>query len=207
MVLRGEGGEVRADFGQDHLARGGADAVDARQVHTGEAPEGGAGRLALIRPDLALQRIEQPEGERQVEEMLVPRVAGEMPGDLGSGLPTPTVAVLGEPGGIPFPRDDGADNRHAGRPREVGDGAMHLDVHVIQGLLHPLNTPRALGHEIGQLALESAQPGDRLDRAERASEQPAAMEQLKPLTVTEVGLPPRDVVKLAGVDEQDLDAS
>jgi hypothetical protein len=32
------------------------------------------------------------------------------------------------------------------------------------------------------------------------------MEQWEPLTVTDVGLPPRDVVKLAGVDEHDLDA-
>ena len=39
--------------------------------------------------------------------------------------------------------------RHAqdqpGRPREVGDHAMHLHVHLIQRLLHPLDAPRALG--------------------------------------------------------------
>jgi hypothetical protein len=83
---------------------------------------------------------------------------------------------------------------------------MHLNVHVIQRLLHPLDTPRALRHEIGELALEGAQPGDGLDRTKRAPQQPTAVEQLEPLTVAEVGLPPWDVMKLAGIDEQDLDS-
>src|SRR5207253_301303 len=69
---------------------------------------------------------------------------------------------------------------------------------------HPLDTPSPLGHEIGHLALEGSQPGDGLDRAERAPKKPAAMKQLEPLTVAEVGLPPRYVVKLAGIDENDL---
>jgi hypothetical protein len=114
--------------------------------------------------------------------------------------------VHGQAGRIALATDDGANNRHSGQTREVGDGAMHLHVHLIQSLLHPLDTPRALGHEIGQLALEGSQPGDGLARAERATKKPAAMEQLEPLTVAEVGLPPRYVVKLAGVDEKDLGA-
>src|SRR6266478_9658968 len=138
--------------------------------------------------------------------MLCAPGAGEIPGDLVGRLPTATVTVHCKTGRIAFAPDYGANNRHPGHPREVGDGAMHLYVHVIQRLLHPLDTPRALGHEIGQLAVERAQPGDGLARAERAPQQPAAMEQLEPLAVADVGLPPRDVVQLAGVDEPDLDA-
>jgi hypothetical protein len=130
--------------------------------------------------------------------MLFAPGAGEIPGDLFGRLSTATVPVQGQTGRITVAADDGAHHRHAGQPREVADGEMHLHVHVIQRLLHPLDTPRALGHEIGQLALEGSQPGDGLVRAERAAQKPAAMEQFEPLTVAEVGLPPRDVVQLAG---------
>src|SRR6266581_3666490 len=115
--------------------------------------------------------------------MLFAPVTGEIPGDLFGRLSTARVTVHGQTGRIAFATDDGANNRHPGRPREVRDGAMHLNVHLIQSLLHPLDTPRALGHEIGQLALERAQPGDGLARTERAPQQTAAVEQLEPLTV------------------------
>jgi hypothetical protein len=133
--------------------------------------------------------------------MLVAPGAGEIAGDLVLRMPTATVPMRGQTDGVTLAPHDGAHNRHAGHAREVGDGAMHLHVHLIQRFLHPLNTARALGHEIGQLALQGAQPGDGLARAERAAQQPAAMEQLEPLTVAEVGLPPRDVMKLARIDE------
>src|SRR2546426_620515 len=104
--------------------------------------------------------------------MLVAPGAGEIAGDLVGRLLTARVTVPGQTGRIAFAPDDGANNRHPGRPREVGDGPMHLHVHLIQRLLHPLDTPRALGHEIGQLALERSQPGDGLARAERARSSP-----------------------------------
>src|SRR5574341_83526 len=138
--------------------------------------------------------------------MLFPPVAGDIPRELVGGLPTAPVPVPGEPGGIAFARDDGAHDGHPGDPGEIGDGPMDLDVHLIQGLLHPLDAPGALPHEVRQLALEGAEPGDGLAGAEGAPEQPAAVQQLEPLTVADVALPPRDLVELAGVDEEDLEA-
>jgi hypothetical protein len=160
----------------------------------------------IVRGDLSVERVEQPQRGRQIEEMFFAPGAGEIPGDLFLRMPTATVTMGGQTGRIAFARHDGAHNRHASHAREVGNGAMHLYVHLIERLLHPLDTARALGHEIGQLALQGAQPGDGLARAERAPKQPAAVEHLEPLTVAEVGLPPRDVMELAGVDEDDLDA-
>src|SRR6266849_5077338 len=129
--------------------------------------------------------------------MLFAPVPGEVLGDLFGRLRTARVAVRRERDGIAFARDDGPDDGHPGRPREVADRAMHLDVHLVQGLLHPLDTPRALGHEIGDLALPGSQPRDGLAGADGAAEQAAAMEELKPLTITEIGLAARQVVKLS----------
>ena len=70
-------------------------------------------------------------------------------GDLFGRFSTPTVPVRGELDRVAFDSDDGTDDGQAGQPREVGDRAMHLDVHLVQGLLHPLDISRALGHEIG----------------------------------------------------------
>src|SRR6266478_725578 len=49
MVFRREGGEIGADFGQDHLGGAGTDAVHASQVDAGKSPEGGSGRLLPAR--------------------------------------------------------------------------------------------------------------------------------------------------------------
>ena len=89
MVFRREGGEVGADFGQDHLGRAGTDPVHARQVHAGKAPEGGPGRLLSARLEgfllgrigvggpgrlLPVGRLERLEGRAQL---------GILRGDLG----------------------------------------------------------------------------------------------------------------------------
>ncbi len=100
----------------------------------------------LIRGGLRVQRVEEPERGREVEEMLVAPIPREVLGDLFGRLRTARVVVRAERDGIAFARHDGTDDGHPGRPREVGDRAMHLDVHLVQGLLHPLDTPRALGH-------------------------------------------------------------
>jgi hypothetical protein len=204
MVFRREGGELRSDFGQDDLGRAGTDAVHAREVDSGEAPERGSGRLlpaglegfllgrvgvrrhgflvpfgrlqgldlpeqpGIVRGNLGGERVEQPQRGRQVEEMLFAPGAGEIAGDLVLRMPTATVTMRGQTDGVTLAPHDGAHHRHAGHAREVGDGAMHLHVHLIQRFLDPLHTARALGHEIGQLALQGAQPGDGLARAERA---------------------------------------
>jgi hypothetical protein len=101
--------------------------------------------------------------------MLVAPRASEVPRDLVGRLATATVTVLRQPGRIPFAADDGPDDRHPGHPGQVGDGAMDLNVHLIEGLLHPLDAASLFGHEVGKLALEGSQPGNGLPRAEGAA--------------------------------------
>ena len=65
---------------------------------------------------------------------------------------------------------------------------------------------RALSPEIGHLALAAPGAGPWRRRAGRIlAQQPAAMEQLQPLAIADIGLPPRYVVQLAGVDQDDRD--
>ena len=45
---------------------------------------------------------------------------------------------------------------------------MHLDVHLVQRLLHPLHEARPLTHQIAQMPLQSPQAGNRLARTGRA---------------------------------------
>src|SRR5262249_19022769 len=42
MVFRREGGDIGADFGEDHLGGAGTDPVHSSQVHAGKSPEGGS---------------------------------------------------------------------------------------------------------------------------------------------------------------------
>jgi hypothetical protein len=86
--------------------------------------------LRLVRGDLRLQRVEQPERGRQIEEMLLAPGAREISSELRGRLPTASIPVQGQAGRIAFPPDDGAHDRHAGHPGEVGDGAMPLNVHL-----------------------------------------------------------------------------
>src|SRR5262245_64801879 len=51
MIFRGEGGEIRTDFGEDDLGGARTDPVRARQVDAGKAPEDGAGLLFAARLD------------------------------------------------------------------------------------------------------------------------------------------------------------
>ncbi len=127
--------------------------------------------------------------------------------DLLHGLVTSVVAMLGQIRRISVAGDNRPDDGHAGRAGEVRDGAMHLDVHLVERLLHPLDTATALDDEVGHLAVQSSHPGDRFVRPERATEQPAAVQELDPLAVAEVGLPSRHVVERSSVDEHDLDAA
>src|SRR6266536_5875948 len=51
IVLRREGGEIGADFGQDHLGGAGTDPVHASQVDAGKSPESGSGLLVTASLD------------------------------------------------------------------------------------------------------------------------------------------------------------
>src|SRR5216684_6076159 len=83
---------------------------------------------------------------------------------------------------------DGAYDRHAGRPGELGDGAVNLDVHLVQRLLHPLHAANPLLDQVGQLPVNGSEAADCLTGTERGTQQTTAVQKLDPLAVMEVGL-------------------
>ena len=161
----------------------------------------------LVGGDHLGQRVKELQGRGEIEEMLVAPGAGEVFGDRGLRLATPRIPQRREPRRVALARDDGSDNRQPCRAGEVGDGAVDLDVHLIERLLHPLHAARPLFDEIRHLPVEGAQPHDGVAGAEGAPQEPAAMQQLQPLAVLEVGLATRNIVQLARIDQHWLNAA
>src|SRR6266581_8383440 len=163
--------------------------------------------MRLVGGDRLLQRIVEAKSCSEIEQVLLAPRAGEVLRDLLDGLTAAAVAMRGQTCWVALARNDRSDDRHPGGAGEIGDGTMHLHVHLVERFLHPLDATTAFGNEVGHLPLQSSQAGDRLGGSERTTEQAAAVEQLDPLAVADVGLASRDVVELSGVDENDLDAS
>jgi len=66
VIFGGERGEVGADFGEHDLRDPGTNPIDPCEVHTGEAPEGGAGlQLAAPADGFLLGRVRM-RGDRFV---------------------------------------------------------------------------------------------------------------------------------------------
>ena len=110
--------------------------------------------------------------------MLLAPVAREVLGDLRPRLSATSITMLGEPDGITLARDDGSDDGHARGSGEVGDSAVHLDVHLIERLLHPLHAASALFDEIRQLPLQGSEPHDRIAGPKGTAQQGAAVQEL-----------------------------
>ena len=178
VLLRGEGGEVGADLGQDDLDGTHAEPIDACQIHPRATPEGGACVLVVTARDGLLlggigmrgRRVIVPVGRRQggqllkqarlvggdhlgqcvkelqgrgkIEDMLVAPGAGEVLRARRLRLATPPIPQRREPSRVALARDDGPNNRQPRRAGEVGDGAVDLDVHLTERLLHPLHAAR-----------------------------------------------------------------
>ena len=83
---------------------------------------------------------------------------------------------------------------------------MHLHVHLVQGLLHPLHRARRFARHVRPLAFESAQGADRLARPKRTAQQAATVQHLQPLAIDHVGLSPRHMAQLPRIDQDRLDA-
>ena len=148
-----------------------------------------------------LQRV--AEGE-DVLGAIVPRER------LADGLlrgGAPDVAVLGQRVGRVVAGDDGPDDAHARDARDVGDDVVQLDVHLHERLLHVLNVRGGVLDEPFAMAQVGAQPDDPVARAEAAPEQPVLMELLQPLRIVHVGLAARDMLDVARVHQEHLEAA
>ena len=85
--------------------------------------------------------------------MLLPPSARQMFGDLIQRFFAAPVAKRSEGLGISFSGDDGADDSHTGRTGDIGDGAMHLNVHLVECLLHPLHRFGSFGNQVLSLTM------------------------------------------------------
>jgi len=145
------------------------------------------------------------QAQTQIEQML--RVPGprQVRRHLRRRLLAAPVAQLRQALRIALARHDGAHDGHPGLAGHVGDRVVHLHVHLIERLLHPLHDARPVGHQIGALAGHRAQLTDRRGRAKRAAQQPATVQLLQPLAVAHVALARRHPVQLPHVDQHHLD--
>src|SRR5438105_9865860 len=107
--------------------------------------------------------------------------------------------MLSESLWILVPVDDVADDGHPGRPGDVGDSPVKLDVHQSQRLLHMLNVfARVLDQSVSM-----PQVGPELDefqiRSKARLKQPVGVQLLEPLAIQDVGLSTRNVLYVLGV--------
>ncbi len=110
----------------------------------------------FVLPNLSFDRLEQLQCRPQIEQVLVPPIPGEIPSDLLDGFATARVPLGCQAHWIAVTSDDGANDGQAGGPGQIADGVMDLDVHLVEGLLHPLDATGAFLDQIGHLSLDGS---------------------------------------------------
>ena len=106
---------------------------------------------------------------------------------------------------VPLAGDDPTDHRPARGAEDVGGDAGQLDVGPLQHLLDAVGHRRLLGDELGPLPRQVAQLADRLRRHEAPGQEPVGQQLGDPLGVLDVGLAPRDLPHVAGVDQRQVE--
>ena len=114
------------------------------------------------------------------------------------------VAMLGEDVRVALPADEVAEDRQPSLADDVADDAREQEVHLGQDLLHALDVGAGGLDEDVAVAHEGE---DRPGGAEASTSQPDGVEFAQPLTVLDIALAAGDVLDVAGVDEQNLDAA
>ena len=115
--------------------------------------------------------------------------------------------MLREYSGIVDPPHDRTHDLHSGHAGDVGHHVMELDIHLHERLLHALDVRRRLVDQAFAMAEQRPKSHHALVRAEAAAEQPMLMQLLEPLRIVDVRLPPRDILDVAGIDEEHLEAA
>ena len=156
---------------------------------------------------LRLAQVEELEVLLEDKEVFRPVVPGQRGGDLVRGGLAVRVAVLGEDVGVPLAGDEGAQDRQAGLADDVADDAREQEVHLGERLLHPLDVGAGGLDEDVAMPHEGAEGEDRPGGAEAPAQEPDTVEFAEPLAVFDVALAPSDMLDVAGVDEQHLEAA
>ena len=161
----------------------------------------------IARAQLRLAHVEEFEvllEDKEVFGLVVARQGGH---DVFEGRLAMGVAVLGEDVRIPLAGDEGAEDLEAGLADNVAHDAREQEVHLDQGLLHPLDIgPGRLDKHVA-VAHEGAQGEDGPGGAKAPAQEAHRVELAEPLTVLDVTFAARDILDVARIDQQDLKAA
>jgi hypothetical protein len=150
--------------------------------------------------------IVEADGLLERKQVLFAPVALERLDDVGFARTNALMAQLGQLPRVTLAGDDRAHDRLAALTGEVGDDIAQLHVHLGQCLLHVLDVLRLIADQHVTLAREHPQDTNLVLRPKRPREQPEAHQLLQPLTVEHVGLAPRHVLHMPGIDQIDAEA-
>ena len=90
--------------------------------------------------------------------------------------------------GITFAGQDRTDDPHPGRPGDVGNDVVNLQVHLHQSLLHVLDMRCRILEQTLALTDIRSQLGDPTLGPKAGAQQTIRMKPLQPLRITDVGL-------------------
>ena len=116
----------------------------------------------------------------------------------------PGVAELSEDEGVTFTVENGANDEHAGLTSDVSEDGGEFDVHQLESLLDMLDMSGAIFDENVPLADEGPEGADLWGGDERAAQEAIGVELLDPLAIEDIGLLARDILNVAGIDDENL---
>jgi hypothetical protein len=117
------------------------------------------------------------------------------------------MAQRGERLRIPFAGEDRADDSLARPSTEITDDIGELEVHLRQRFLHPLDAGADGVDMVAALAPVGAGHANLRGGMERVAEEPVGVQFQQPLALLHVALAPRQIFRVPGVDQIDLEAA
>ena len=155
--------------------------------------------LLVARGDLSMMELVQLMRLPKLEEMFGPPRPFQRQGNLFLTVMTSLMAQSGQLDGVALALQDGADDRHAGQPRDVADDFRQLDIHLLHGLLHVLDMTGGVAHLHLPLPPVGTQRQHRIRRPKRRTQETVGVQALDPLRVEYVRLGARHNAKAAPV--------
>src|SRR5215831_199461 len=96
---------------------------------------------------------------------------------------------------------NGLDDGLPRHPAQIADHVGQLHVHLRQHLLHTLDVPPRALHQVVPLPPVSPQPANLLRRSERVAQQTIGVQLHQPLTLLDVGLLTRQILRVSRVHQ------
>src|SRR5205823_7794198 len=197
-----EAGHVDADLGHHPLGDPAINAGDrSQQVHLRGKRADGHLDLGGQRGERFIEEVELGEDRADEQRVVGTEAAEERLPQLRQLLAQRALGEVRQYGGIPGPGDERPEHRAARDPEDVGRDRGQLDARVLEHLVEALRLARALLDLRRAVAREIAQLANRLGRDERWPHHPVLDELAEPGGIRHVGLPPRQLARVAGVHQ------